>query len=62
VPLFAYQLDRRVASVMIEVRRGLYCNEATGEPLPRFGDVRTKLARAVASALSLEDWAPDAPG
>jgi len=62
VPLSAYQLDRRVASVMIEVRRGLYCDEATGEPLPGFGEVEAKLARAVASALALEGWAPDAPG
>ena len=62
VPLSAYQLDRRVASVMIEVRRGLYCDEATGEPLPGFGEVETKLARAVASALSREGWTPHAPG
>ncbi len=57
VPLSAYGLDRRVASVMIEVRRGLYCDEATGEPLARFDEIRTKLARAVASALAAEGWA-----
>lgn len=47
---------------MIEVRRGLYCKETTGGLLPQFGEVRAKLARAVASALSMEGWAPDAPG
>ena len=61
VPLSAYQLDRRVASVMIEVRRGLYCDEATGEPLPGFGDVESRLARAIESALTLEGWVRDAP-
>ncbi len=57
VPLSAYGLDRRVASVMIEVRRGLYCDDATGEPLPRFDEIGTKLARAVGSALAAEGWA-----
>ena len=60
VPLSAYRVDRRVASVMIEVRRGLYCTEATGEHLPRFGEVEAKLARGVASALTLEGWVSDA--
>jgi hypothetical protein len=36
---------------MIEVRRGLYCDEATGERLPAFDDVRAALHRAVASVL-----------
>ena len=62
VPLSAYRLDRRVASVMIEVRRGLYCDEATGEPLRQFDEIGTKLARATASALSREGWVPDAIG
>lgn len=46
---------------MIEVRRGLYCNEAAGEPLPGFLEVATKLARAIASALTLQGWARGAP-
>ena len=58
VPLSAYRIERRVASVMIEVRRGLHCDEATGEPLPRLGEIGTKLSRAVAAAVATEGWAP----
>jgi len=61
VPLSAYRLDRRVASVMVEVRRGLYCDESTGEPLPRFGEVGARLARGVATALAAGGWAPGVP-
>ena len=60
VPMSSYQVDRRVAAIMIEVRRGLYCDEATGEPLPRFDDVGQKLGRAVAWALAHEGWVRDA--
>ena len=34
---------------MIEVRRGLYCDEATGDPAPTFASVREQLERAVRS-------------
>ncbi|MDQ3408144.1 MAG: N-formylglutamate amidohydrolase [Chloroflexota bacterium] len=50
VPLRYYRRERRVASVMIEVRRGLYCAESTGERLPAFPEVRGALERAVASS------------
>ena len=40
VPMRFFGKDGRVASVMIEVRRGLYCDETTGEKLAAFGKVR----------------------
>ena len=51
VPLDYYRLDPRVMSVMIEVRRGLYCDEDTGQPNADFDVVRDKVRRAVADAL-----------
>ena len=51
VPLRYYGVDGRVRSVMVEVRRGLYCDEATAEPLPCFEDVAGRIGRAVAGAL-----------
>ncbi len=50
VPLGSYQRDRRVASVMVEVRRGLYCDETTGERLPGYTDVRDALERALTAS------------
>ena len=42
---------------MVEVRRGLYCDEATGEPGPAFEDVRLAIERAVlAAGLFDEPW------
>lgn len=40
VPMKYYRQDARVSSVMIEVNRRLYMNEATGEKLPRFHEIR----------------------
>jgi N-formylglutamate deformylase len=51
VPLRWYRRDPRVASVMLEVRRGTCMDEATGEPLQAFGDVADRLRRAWARAL-----------
>ncbi len=51
VPLRWYGRDRRVASVMLETRRGLYCDEATGEPLPDFDRVASAIERGVRRAL-----------
>lgn len=51
VPAEFLHKDDRVISIMIEVRRGLYCDEATGQRLPAFDDVRAALHRAVASVL-----------
>lgn len=50
VPLAYYRSEPRVSSVMIEVRRGLYCNETTGERLPEFADMRAALQRAVSAS------------
>jgi N-formylglutamate amidohydrolase len=40
----SHQEDARVLSLMIEVNRGLYMNEQTGERLGEFDDVRCALA------------------
>jgi N-formylglutamate deformylase len=53
VPLRWYRSDARVASVMLEVRRGTYMDEATGEALPAIDDVAARLRRAVEAALAL---------
>ena len=47
VPLRHLQRDRRVSSVMIEVRRGLYCDEANGERNADFDTVRSTIERVV---------------
>lgn len=52
VPSRWHRTDARVASVMPEVRRGTYADEATGEPLPAFDQVAGRLRRAVVRALA----------
>ena len=52
VPLRWYGTDPRVTSVMLEIRRGTYMDEATGEPRPAFDDVAARLRRAVTAAIS----------
>ena len=54
VPLEYLGKDERVDSVMIEVRRGLYCDEETGERNAEFDEVRAMLACAVMWALGVE--------
>jgi N-formylglutamate amidohydrolase len=51
VPLRWYGADARVSAVMLEVRRGTYMDESTGDPLPVLGDVAGRLRAAVAWAL-----------
>jgi N-formylglutamate amidohydrolase len=51
VPLRWYRRDRRVASILLEVRRGTHMDEATGEPLPAFDSVVARLRRAVTRAI-----------
>ncbi|NTU70955.1 MAG: N-formylglutamate amidohydrolase [Coriobacteriia bacterium] len=51
VPLKHYRCDPRVQSLMIEVRRGLYCDESTGEPNANFDLVRAMLERVVTYAV-----------
>lgn len=53
VPLRWYGTDTRVSAVMIEVRRGLYCDEATGVKLPGFEAVADRIRRAVTGATAL---------
>jgi N-formylglutamate amidohydrolase len=51
VPLRFHGVDRRVSSVMIEVRRGLYCHEPTGERSPGFDAVADVLRRVIGGVL-----------
>lgn len=52
VPLRYYRTDKRVSSVMVEVRRGLYCDEANGEPTAGFDGITTALERAVGGVVT----------
>lgn len=47
VPSGFYGRDRRVRSVMVEVRRGLYIDETTARRGPHYGAVRDAVERAV---------------
>lgn len=49
VPDKHYRKDRRVQSLMIEVNRGMYLEERTGERLGGFGEVRDLIARVVSA-------------
>jgi len=52
VPGGYYGVDTRVHSVMIEVRRGLYMDEAGGVRLPEFREVSAAIVGAIAAALA----------
>lgn len=43
VPLPLYQRTKNCLSIMIEVNRSLYMDEATGKKLPRFGRVQNQI-------------------
>jgi N-formylglutamate amidohydrolase len=49
VPLRFFRRDARVLSIMVEVNRGLYLDDATGAPGARFGEVQAMLGRVLAS-------------
>jgi len=51
VPLRYWCNDPHVTSVMIELRRDLYCDEATGERAPNYAGVREAVRRGVIAAL-----------
>jgi N-formylglutamate amidohydrolase len=50
VPSAFFGRDTRLRSVMIEVRRGLYMDEATGERSPEYDATRSVLERAVVAS------------
>lgn len=45
VPTSYWRSDRRVRSMMVEVRRDLYMEEDTGEPSPGFDDIAARICR-----------------
>jgi N-formylglutamate deformylase len=47
VPADYFNTNQRVWAIMIEVRRDLYMDEGTGEKLPQFEFVKSKLSRMV---------------
>jgi len=49
VPAKHYRKDKRVAAVMIEVRRDVYLNESTGEPTSNF----SQISKIIQSCLEL---------
>lgn len=59
VPLKYYQKDRRVLSVMIEVRRGLYMDEESGEKNDRFPAIRSHIESALFSIRDNPSKNPD---
>jgi N-formylglutamate deformylase len=50
VPSAFHGRDRRVRSAMIEVRRGLYLDEATGERSPAYAGLRAGLEQAIVAS------------
>jgi N-formylglutamate deformylase len=61
VPMLFYRKDLRVSAVMIEVRRGLYMNEGTGEKLPGFDEVRERISTALRTISALRTSRPGGP-
>ena len=43
VPMAHFQVDRRVSSIMVEIRRDLYMDELTGRKIPRFKSIKKDL-------------------
>ena len=56
VPLMHYQTDRRVMAVMIEVNRGHYMNESTGERNQEFEAISIAIRACIRRAI--ESWWP----
>jgi N-formylglutamate amidohydrolase len=54
VPMRFYQTDLRVRAIMIEVRRDLYMDERSGARLPRFDEVRERVAGAVKAIVAVD--------
>jgi N-formylglutamate amidohydrolase len=49
VPMRYFRRDARVMSIMVEVNRRLYLDEATGAPSERFGEIQAMLSRVLAT-------------
>lgn len=60
VPMAFYKKEPRVISVMVEVNRGLYLDEATGAPLEQFevvaGRIRQACGEAASRVMVNETW------
>ena len=52
VPMKHYRSDDRVTSIMIEIRRDLYCDEVTGERTESYHGLRQAVQRAVRRGLA----------
>lgn len=52
VPLPFFGRERRLASIMVEVNRGLYMDEGSGTNLDRYGAIKMSLNRALASVVN----------
>lgn len=55
VPAGFYGREPRVRSVMIEVRRGLYIDEATAQRLPAFAHLADTITRVVGTVVAVPD-------
>ncbi len=53
VPSSHYRRDSRVMALMVEVNRGLYMDERSGQRLPAFGEVRDRIQTVVRGIVSL---------
>ncbi len=52
VPLDYYQIDKSVSSVMIEVNRGLYLDESSGQKGTHFIEVRNSIQKVVSNLIA----------
>lgn len=50
IPMFAWQTDKRVMGVMIEINRSLYMNESTGEKMADFSRLQAELHSIISYA------------
>ncbi len=55
VPASKYRSDNRVSSVMVEINRSLYMDEASGKKIDCFTEVQVKLISALTTAIG-HDW------
>ncbi len=53
VPIRYFGIDKRIAALMIEVRRDVYMEEATGAPNPSFAPASLRIRTVILCALSM---------